>query len=353
VPPGFAALLVIGVAAVTMIVLGAFDSSVGRDSLRRLVGQKLIVRMAGTSPSAELLGRVRRGEVGGVILFPDNLGSAAQLRSLTASLSHAARAGGSAGFLISVDQEGGAVKRLSGGPPNVSPSQIATATTARQQGSATGSYLASRGVNVNLAPVLDVPAPGSFIASRAFASAPSRVAELGGAFADGLQHAGVAATAKHFPGLGHATANTDTGPSVVSVSRATLDADLAPFAQAIHGGVSLVMMSNASYPAYGAGPAVLSPAVVQGQLRKRLGFNGVIVSDDLEAGAVRAVMSPSSAAVAASRAGVDMILLARSPASSIGAFHALLSAARSGQLSRASLEQSHGRIEQLQSAATR
>jgi beta-N-acetylhexosaminidase len=396
VPPGFAVFLVLGAAAVTMIVLAAFDNSVDRTEkkagrpaadrsqgpvfqlggkypkaaapggrapaqqtpsarvpLRRLVGQKLMVRMAGTSASAELLARVRRGEVGGVILFADNLGSAAQLKSLTASLMGAARASGSSGFLISVDQEGGPVKRLTGGPPNVSPAQIATAASARQEGSATGTYLASRGVNVNLAPVLDVPAPGSFIASRAFGNTPSRVAKLGVPFADGLQHSGVAATAKHFPGLGHATANTDTGPSVVSASRAALDADLEPFATAITAGVSLVMMSNASYPAYGSGPAVLSSAVVQGQLRRRLRFGGVIVTDDLEAGAVRAVMPPSTAAVAASKAGVDMILLARTPGSSIGAFDALLSAARSGQLSRASLEQSYKRIQELQSTYAR
>jgi beta-N-acetylhexosaminidase len=98
---------------------------------------------------------------------------------------------------------------------------------------------------------------------------------------------------------------------------------------------------------------VLSPAVVQTQLRRRLGFAGVIVSDDLEAGAVRAVMSPSSAAVAASRVGVDMMLVARSPDSSFSVYRSLVAAARSGQLSRASLEQSYQRIQQVQSMYSR
>jgi beta-N-acetylhexosaminidase len=400
VPSGFAAFLVIGAAVVTMIVLAAFDSSVGRDDkshlsssarsaqrvivlgthypkirakprgsqpkpaqspppaassvpLRRLVGQKLIVRIHGVVPTADLLKRVRKGEVGGVILFPDNVGSAAQLKSLTGQLQQAARAGGAPGFLIAVDQEGGPVKRLPAGPPNLPPAQIATPAAATQQGSATGAYLAGLGINVDLAPVLDVRRPGSFVATRSFAATPARVAQLGGAFASGLQNAGVAATAKHFPGLGHATANTDTGPSVVGASKTTLDADLAPFVQAANDGIALVMMSNASYPAYGSGPAVLSRAVVQNQLRGKAGFSGVVVSDDLEAGAIRAVMPPGDASVAAAKAGVDMLLLARSPASYGVAYSALLAAAHDGRLSRSELEQSYERIQQLQSSLVR
>jgi beta-N-acetylhexosaminidase len=403
VPPGFAAFLVIGAAVVTMILLAAFDDTIsGGDSpsatraaakraspgvidlgktpypkkhgtpaakppsgsqeqeppaaagsnvpLRRLVGQKLIVRIGGTAPSADLLRRVRKGLVGGVILFPDNVGNRSQLAAMTGALQKAAQEGGSQGFVVAVDQEGGPVKRLRAGPPNRAPAQIATVGAGLQEGTATGSYLAGLGVNVDLAPVLDVRSPGSFIASRAFAATPGAVARLGGAFASGLQQAGVAATAKHFPGLGHATVNTDTGPSTVGATKAALDADLAPFAAAIGDGIGLVMMSNASYPAYAPGPAVLSRAIVQGQLRGRLGFGGVIVTDDLEAGAVRNVMSPGSAAVAASQAGVDMLLLARSEGSYGVAYQALLAAAKSGRLDRGALEQSYARIERLQAA---
>ena len=398
IPPGFATFLVVGAALVTMIILAAFDTAVGgndsqpkrsaatqpskpvielgksyrksrpatapvpqgttpeqeppaapRVPLRRLVGQKLIARMSGTSPSPHLLRRVRRGQLGGVILFPDNVGSPAMLRSLTSRLRQAAIAGGSPGFVIAVDQEGGPVKRLPAGPPSRSPAQIASAEGALSEGVATGHYLASLGVNVDLAPVLDVRVPGSFIASRSFAATPGRVAEFGGAFAEGLQQAGVAATAKHFPGLGHATVNTDSGPSTVSAPRATLDAELAPFRRAVDEGIGLVMMSNATYPAYGRGPAVLSQPVVQGQLRGRLGYGGVIVSDDLEAGAIRAVMPSASASVAAAKAGVDMLLLARSPASYDVAYGALVAAVRDGRLDRGALEQSYQRIQSLQS----
>jgi beta-N-acetylhexosaminidase len=403
VPPGFAAFLVVGAAVVTMLIAAAFDSSVGSSApslvkkearsarqqhvitlgnryakapknsapeqeapatpqpapaqtnvpLRRLVGQKLIARISGTSASPAFLRRVRRGEVGGVILFPDNVGSPAQLRALTASLKRAASAGGSPGFIVSVDQEGGPVKRLPAGPPSRAPAQIATAAQAQSEGAATGSYLSGLGVNVDLAPVLDVRRPGSFVASRTFAATPGKVAALGGAFASGLQQAGVAATAKHFPGLGHAVVNTDRTASVVSSPRATLDADLQPFARAAGDQIGLVMMSNATYPAYAPGPAVLAPSIVQGLLRDRLGFQGVIVSDDLEAGAVTSVMPPSSAAVSAAKAGVDMLLLARSEASYPVAYGSLLAAARDGRLSRASLEASYQRIQQLQTTFAR
>jgi beta-N-acetylhexosaminidase len=401
VPSGFAAFLVLGAAVVTMIVLAAFDNTVAREQpaavrpaaqkatppvvdlakgrrypkarpapvatpppeqqpapvapatarvpLRRLIGQKLIVRMSGTSPSRQLLRRARNGQVGGVILFPENVGSAAQLRSLTRGLKQAAQAGGAAGFVIAVDQEGGPVKRLPAGPPNRAPAQIATPAMGHAEGAATGAYLLGLGVNVDLAPVLDVRRPGSFIASRSFAATPSGVASLGAAFAAGLQDHGVAATAKHFPGLGYARVNTDNGTSTVGASRAALEADLAPFARAVQNRIAMVMMSNASYPAFASGPAVLSRAVVQGQLRGRLHFGGVIVTDDLEAGAVRAVMPAGSATVAAAKAGADMLLLARSASSYGVAYRSLLDAVRAGTLDRASLEQSYARIQQLQS----
>ncbi|HVI37687.1 MAG TPA: glycoside hydrolase family 3 N-terminal domain-containing protein, partial [Gaiellales bacterium] len=251
-----------------------------------------------------------------------------------------------------VDQEGGEVKRLSG-PPNRSPTQLAAAGSgaAEAEGAATGRYLSGLGINVDLAPVLDVPAPGSFIASRTFGSTPAGVARVGGAFAAGLEAGGAAATLKHFPGLGRATANTDTGSSSVGASRSTLRRDMTPFGAAIGGGASLVMMSSASYPSLAAGPAVLSPAIVQGELRQRLGFDGVVVTDDLEGGAVRAVMPPGAAAVAAAKAGVDMVLYAQRLESGTAAYEALYSAARSGRLDRSQLERSYARIQQVQSGA--
>jgi beta-N-acetylhexosaminidase len=316
-----------------------------RTPLSRLVGAKVIVRMQGTYPSSSLLSEVRRGTVGGVILFPENVASRSQLRSLTGALQRASAQGGGPGVVVAVDQEGGPVKRLSG-PPSKSPNQLAalgSAPAARSQGVATGTYLSSLGINVDFAPVLDVPGPGSFMASRAFGRTPGAVGRLGGAFAAGLSSGGVTPTLKHFPGLGRATANTDLRTSVVQAPAGALRADMQAFEPAIQAGAGMVMMSTATYRAFGSLPAALNPTLV-GQLRNSLGFGGVVVTDDLEGGAVKAVMPPPQAGVAAARAGVDMVLFAQYPASGDAGYRALLAAARAGRISRGQLQASYSRI---------
>src|SRR4051812_4647955 len=175
-----------------------------RVPLTRLVGAKVVGAVDGTAPSRALLRRVRRGELGGVVLSGTNVASGAQLRGLTRRLRRAARAGGAAGFLIAIDQEGGSVRRLAG-PPRRSPVEIGrrgSRRVARGEGRATGRLLRRLGIGVDLAPVLDVGRRRSFMASRAFGRTPRRVARLGPEFAVGLQQRGTAATAKHFPGLG-------------------------------------------------------------------------------------------------------------------------------------------------------
>jgi beta-N-acetylhexosaminidase len=324
-------------------------------ALTRLVGQKLVVAMDGVRPSRDLLRRVRQGRVGGVVLFGANIGSDAQLRALSRRLRRAAREGGAPGFLISVDQEGGPVRRLPG-PPRRSPVQIGATGSPRiahREGAATGRHLAALGINVDLAPVLDVGRRSSFMASRAFGRTPGKVARLGPEFAAGLQSAGVAATAKHFPGLGHSDQNTDFGVSVVRAPRSALEADLLPFRTAIDRHVRIVMMSTAVYRAYDKRPAALSRPIVTGILRERLGFDGVIATDTLGGAAVRAVTTPSRAAVTAARAGVDMVLVGGSERASRGSYSALLKAARSGRLDRAQLTRSYARISALQAAVGR
>ena len=175
-------------------------------SLQQLAGQLLLVRMRGTTPSAAFLQRVERGEVGGVVLFGDNLGPGGP-KAAIAALQAAAKAGGQPPVLVAVDQEGGIVKRLAG-PPTLAPPAMTTAAAARAQGIATGRSLRSLGIRLDLAPVLDVD-HGGFIGPRTFGSTPVTVAVRGVAFADGLAARGVGATAKHFPGLGRAAVSTD------------------------------------------------------------------------------------------------------------------------------------------------
>jgi beta-N-acetylhexosaminidase len=315
----------------------------------------LFVRMNGTSPSRGFLARVRRGEVGGVVLFGPNIRTRSQVRRVGRRLRAAARAGDVPAPLIAIDQEGGIVKRLQSAPPFRSAPQIGatgSARVARSEGLATGRSLSRLGIDVDFAPVVDVPASSSsFIASRSFSRNPSRVARLGGAFAGGLQSVGVGATFKHFPGLGSAPANTDFATAVVRAPRSRLSRELRPYRGTR---ASLVMLATAVYPAYHRGvPAAFSRRVVSGLLRRRLKFGGVIVTDDLETPAVRAFMSPSEGAVRTLLAGADMALVVRTEAGGRRAFAHMLRAARNGRLKRAALEASQERVRALRAQEAR
>ena len=245
--------------------------------LKRVVGQTIVGKVGKSGPGEELLRTVRKGRLGGVIVVPRN---ETTLEQQVGQLQDAARAGGNPPLLVMIDQEGGEVKRLPG-PPDQSAAQIGDsgdADLAREQGDATGTYLAGLGVNVDLAPVLDVerPTTAETIANRSFGDDPALVSELGVAFIEGLQGANVAATAKHFPGLGLATVNTDFGPVTVAATQEDINAALIPFRDAIEAGVDMVMMSSAvlSRPridgAGGAGaPDRPGPAARPARLRGR------------------------------------------------------------------------------------
>jgi beta-N-acetylhexosaminidase len=196
--------------------------------------------------------------------------------------------------------------------------------------------------------VLDLPSSTeSFIASRTFGSDPEQVSGTGTAFADGLQRQGVAATAKHFPGLGAAVVNTDEAPSTIDASRAELADGLEPFRAAIQRQVALTMVSNATYAAYDESrPASQSRRVIEGLLRRKLGFEGVVITDDLGAGALAgAGIGEAEAAVGAAAAGADLLLFALSDGSQARA--ALLRALRGGELDRAGLVESCERVRAL------
>jgi beta-N-acetylhexosaminidase len=314
--------------------------------VEELVGQRLVVRMEAVA-TPTLLRAARRGEIAGVIVFPPPGTDPDAVAREIGRLQQAAREGGRPPLLVATDQEGGEVKRFVEGPPEQAPPELgeAGAESARAAGEETGSYLARLGINVDLAPVLDVAwSPESAIASRAFGTEAETVAEAGGAFADGLASAGVAATAKHFPGLGRASANTDLAPVSIDAPRRDLERDLEPFRAAIGGGVPVVMLSNATYPALDStAPATWSRPIVTDLLRDELGFAGLVITDDLGAGAVTSVLPPERAAVRAARAGADLLLLA-SEQSPEDAYRELLEAARNRTLDRDALEQSYDRV---------
>lgn len=249
-----------------------------------------------------------------MILFPDNIGSAAQTRGTLRKLQRLSRSSGVPGrLLVTVDQEGGLVKRVPG-PPNASAAEMGNRgqAYARKQGKRTARLLRQHGINVDLAPVLDVARPGGAIDGerRAFGGSPKRVVRAGvRGFAAGLRSGRVAATAKHFPGIGMVATNTDFASQKVRTSKRKLRRrDEAPFKAFSRTGGELVMLSLATYTAFSDRPAAFSRSIATGELRRRLGFEGVSITDGLGAAAAQAFGSDGEIALAAAGAGVDLLL---------------------------------------------
>jgi beta-N-acetylhexosaminidase len=325
-------------------------SAVARLTPEQLAGQHVIFPFSGRRPPRALLARIRRGQAAGVVFLGPNLGTPAQVRALTRRLRRVRPPPGvAAPLLLMVDQEGGSVKRLPGAPVDSAPAMGASGdpAVARAEGRATAVTLRAAGMNVDLAPVVDVVRPGSALQAegRGFGSTAAIAARFGAAFAHGLAAGGVAATAKHFPGFGAATVNTDESAVRIDLSRQELrTVDRPPFVAATRAGARLVMLASAVYPALSPLPAVLSRQVVAGQLRRGARFRGVTISDDLQAPLFDAYGGPAGAAVRAARAGVDLLLFARSYRGAAHAAHALARAVRTGRVDRGALERATARV---------
>jgi beta-N-acetylhexosaminidase len=315
-------------------------------SPRQLAGQRVIYSYAGLTPPASLLTQIKKGQAAGVIFFADNISSKPQIKGVIRHLQRAAaQSRVPEPLLMMTDQEGGEVRRLPGAPA-LSEKQIGESSdplgAARRAGYGAGLNLKSAQMNVNLAPVLDVyRTPGNFIDQygRSFSSNPRTVARLGTGFVTAQQRTGVAATAKHFPGLGAAATSQDTDnwPVTLRVPKRQLrTVDELPYGSAIPAGVKLIMVSWAVYPALDPKrPAGLSSRVVRGDLRSRLGFKGVTVTDALEAGALHRYGSTANRAVLAAGAGMDLLLCAgQNVGQGTAAVTALSSALKSGELRR-------------------
>ena len=355
------------VGAVAGIVLGAILSlgliggpplaAATGPTLAQLIGQKLIVRMDGTTPTASLLARIRAGQVGGVILFGSNITTKTALVTLTRQLHGAAIAGGQPPLLIVVDQEGGSIKRIPWAPPTLSPpqmGQLGSSSTARSQGQQTGAALEALGIDVDLAPVADVPASTSsflYRQGRTWSFSATVTTNLANAFAGGLESAGEIPTMKHFPGLGYATLNTDTNVVTIRASRAALAPGLLPYRTAIANRIPLIMLSNATYTAYDPYAAAgWSPAINTTLLRGTLGFRGVTITDSLDGTAAARGYTTSHLAYRAARAGTDMLLITGSEATSRDVYATLLADARAGSIPLAGLRASYTRILALKTA---
>ena len=345
----------------------AARSAAASAALEQLAGQRVIYSYAGLTPPRSLLDAIRAGEAAGVIFFAPNISSRSQIHAVIAQLQRAALSSPlHRKLLMMIDQEGGEVRRLPGAP-TLSEKQIGASTNrvvlARSAGEGAGRNLTLAAMNVNLAPVLDVyRQPGNFIDEfgRSYSNSDAKVATLGVAFISSQQSAGVAATAKHFPGLGAASRsqNTDLAPVTLNIPLKTLRAvDEAPYRAAVAAGVKLVMTSWAVYPALDPHrPAGLSSAVIEGELRGRLGFRGVTITDGIEAGAVTPYGGLARRSVLAAAAGADLILCAapnpddNAPQIGVTVREAIAAALADGQLSTTSAERAAARILALRAA---
>jgi beta-N-acetylhexosaminidase len=308
--------------AAQLAALDAESGVIARMSPEQLAGQRVIYSYRGLKAPARLLSLIRHGDVGGVIFFSSNMSSQAQLSGVIGQMvaANASKLNPARKYplLLMTDQEGGEVRRLQWAGPDQSEAQIGAspdpAAAAATAGAQAASGLRGVGINVNLAPVLDVyRKPGDFDDQfqRSYSMNPDVVAQAGAAFITSQQQGGVAATVKHFPGLGAAAAtqDTDNKPVRISLSASTLrSVDELPYESAFRAGVKLTMVSWANYPALAQLPAGLSVAIVQGELRQRLGFTGVTITDALGAGALRAYGSLENKTMLAGRAGMDALL---------------------------------------------
>ena len=313
-------------------------AAVDRLTLRQQVGQLIVSSFSDRSLPDYVRRRLRVRETAGVILFGFNAGTPAEWRRLTRSVQRPARRRA----LVMVDQEGGEIRAVGFAGPAAGQPEQGTPADVRRTAKATGRQLRHAGVNINLAPVADVPdGAAPVMGFRSFAGTASGIAARTHAAVEGMRSGGVAATPKHFPGLGRAQVNTDDASAVVS---GPLTADLVPFRAAVDAGAPLIMLSHALYPAVDPNRiASQSPRIVAGLLRERLGYDGVIVTDSIEAQAVLDRSGVARAAERSLRAGADLILTTGS--ASWGLIHPwLLREARSSPAFRKRVRESAARV---------
>ena len=318
----------------------------------RLVDAVLLPGFSGETVP-DWLARAVDGGLAGVCVFSSNVGP--QFTELTAAL-HDRRAG----MLVASDEEGGAVTRLehrdgSSWPGAVALGRLDDTGVTEAVAAGMGRQCRAAGVDIALAPVVDVNAEpeNPVIGIRSFGATPDLVARHTGAFVRGLQGAGTAATAKHFPGHGSTTVDSHRALPVVDADLATLRSrDLPPFAAAVEAGVRCVLTAHVLFPALDDRPATMSAALL-GLLRHELGFEGVVISDAVDMEAIAGTVGRGAGAVAAVAAGVDLVCIGNpsngydDEAGYVEVRHALLDALADGTLTRHRLADAGRRVAQL------
>lgn len=311
-------------------------SIAARLPLASQIAQLFLIGLDGTSSSSTDIAGFANNDWGGAVLGRANFVSDSQIGSLAGAIAALARSAGNVAPLIAAPQEGGPDTAF----PDLAPAGEATIgasgnpATARAQAQLAGKQLLALGVNMTLAPLADVDVLGGALSGRLFATAPAAVARFAAAAVSGYRAAGMISAVGHFPGAGSASADPDQMSATVGGPLETLEQrDLIPFA-AIASSAPVIMMSNATYAAFdGVTPAGLLPQAVR-LLRDHYGFQGAVMTDDLDAALQATGDSAGQEAVGAVKAGDDLLYITGSPAEQLSAFHAVLSAAQAGQISR-------------------
>ncbi len=317
-------------------------------SLEEKLGQMMVVGFHGLEPPDYILDWVARGRVGGIILFARNIGTPEQVAAMTQALHAAAPRP----LLVAIDQEGGVVARLRGDYTE-SPGAMALAAAdsdelAQSVSAVLGKELRALGINWNLAPTLDLThnIHNPSVGVRSLGIDPQRVAYLGVAQVRGFQSAGVAATAKHFPGKANTPIDPHISLPVINDPLDNLwDTDLVPFRAVSAAGIASMMITHVQFtelePEY---PSTMSPAIMQGLLRRDMGFEGVISTDCMEMGAVTTKYGPGESAVLAALAGASTVLFSHTREYQEEAYRAVLDAAQTGRIPLSLIDDAVGKV---------
>jgi len=321
-------------------------------SSRDKIGQLFMVGFTGTSVTSDLASFIKEYKPGGVILFSRNLECVDQIVELTNDLQ---RCSPHSPLLIAIDQEGGRVSRLPKGFTIFPPCDVLGRCNSTELAYAAAATIAKElrviGINMNMAPVLDVNSnpDNPVIGDRAFGSTPDLVSELGWATVVGLQDHQVVACGKHFPGHGDTNVDSHKELPVVEAARERLETiELPPFRHAVAQGVATIMTAHVLYRVLDEKlPATLSPAIITNLLRQDMRYDGVVLTDDLEMHAIIDHFGIEDAAVRAVLAGCDVLLICKDRGREVAAFTAIEQAVASGVISIERLDHSAMRLARL------
>lgn len=319
-------------------------------SPEQMAGQLMMVGFNGLEPDYYISRMINLRHIGGVILFGRNIESPIQVAKLNNQLQSMSIVDKGLPLFIAVDQEGGKISRFEGtitlfpGPSQLG--ELGSTDAVELVAADTAAELRAMGVNVNLAPVIDVGRKDSVMTGRVFASDPDLVARLGVAAVNGYKEGGLIPCVKHFPGLGGSILDTHNGPVEIKAELASLrGVDLLPFQKAINENVEMLLVGHALYPALDSeNPSTISSKVQTSLLREELGYSGLILSDDLEMGAVTVQDSIGSFAVKAIKAGTDVVLVCHTPEKQKEVYDAILEAINSGEISKQRIKESLMRV---------